>query len=914
MALIDLLESVRSLDEFEQLITGEAWAEYLASLTEAGDADEIERLRKAVSSAKSRLSPEHSCPELLALKEKVYAGGDPEALRPLLTRVAELRATLPIRRHEKLFERLESALGQRFSPGLGGTGYSNRARRARDLFTEHAGKTKIEGAKADRFGNAAGTAYDLGRDGAFAGHVVHVLHLYTGEGFDFKKPTAAFERKGFRVERRTTPGTADELRLWLKDAQQLWLISDAKTRLKAAHVVVIREFWLRGGALYVWGDNDPYFVDANSVLEALFGSDLELRGNVPGGKVVHEISPTKRGFQPHLITTGLEHLFEGITVSSIDEDVAAKHGFVPLLYGSAGNLITVVREPSPAAGAVMVDGAFTRLFCQWDEAGSARYVCNAACFLAATTMPEDEPEEAEQQEEALPYDAAGAFSGSCDLTGETPSTWLVLSVQQLGDALRNTSDAVLTDPLGFGASNCIFSDHCYDEQMGKWIATQGSDPFTRKPVVECLPLVDLSSERNQREFTLQLCRCLMGGKYLPTAARLLFFAVVEQMLDPSRPGRREAWQYLYRQCLANFTSTPEFNEVGKKMPLLNAMVAYFSPVTDQMVQVRKSFATVGVIGRTLLREGRSSREQVATIARHSLLKSLVSDAVAAEKANPGSVHPAILSLLYENFHGIPTLNGGRLVERWPAFARDVSADRQRLEQVLEKTLLTPVELTTVLNELLSLDLRQFTAEDAVEWLLLESQAFSAVWKGEAVGDVVAKLNERFAAYREPIDWEDPHLTKLPPFVTTYGPSVYRCICGAWFGETKAKVTDESVTALALARQEHFRKVYRARGHGWYPGEGTMHYNLHRGVQRVVKKQFPDATKFSEEMVAAVAGYLQRDAKGFVCDPLLGKNLREALESYLALRRAGQPHPPDDLVLTLREKAEHERRALRETKD
>src|SRR2546423_395085 len=80
------------------------------------------------------------------------AGGRPAPLRP---GVAGWGAALRVRRHETLFTRVESALGQRFSRGLGGSGSSNRARRARDLFTEHAGRTKIEGAEADRFGNAA---------------------------------------------------------------------------------------------------------------------------------------------------------------------------------------------------------------------------------------------------------------------------------------------------------------------------------------------------------------------------------------------------------------------------------------------------------------------------------------------------------------------------------------------------------------------------------------------------------------------------------------------------------------------------------------------------------------------------------------------------------------------------------------
>ena len=32
---------------------------------------------------------------------------------------------------------------------------------------------------------------------------------------------------------------------------------------------------------------------------------------------------------------------------------------------------------------VIVDGAFTKLYCQWDAAGSDRFVRNCACYLAA---------------------------------------------------------------------------------------------------------------------------------------------------------------------------------------------------------------------------------------------------------------------------------------------------------------------------------------------------------------------------------------------------------------------------------------------------------------------------------------------------------------------------------------------------
>ena len=51
------------------------------------------------------------------------------------------------------------------------------------------------------------------------------------------------------------------------------------------------------------------------------------------------------------------------------------------------------------------------------------------------------------------------------------------------------------------------------------------------------------------------------------------------------------------------------------------------------------------------------------------------------------------------------------------------------------------------------------------------------------------------------------------------------------------MTEEYLVGLAERRTKHFREVYRVRGAGWYPGEGTLHYNLHRAVQSVVKEQF-----------------------------------------------------------------------------
>jgi hypothetical protein len=50
--------------------------------------------------------------------------------------------------------------------------------------------------------------------------------------------------------------------------------------------------------------------------------------------------------------------------------------------------VSVYRDARDGAGPVIVDGAFTRLYRQWQEAGAARYVVNAACYLAVTSRTE----------------------------------------------------------------------------------------------------------------------------------------------------------------------------------------------------------------------------------------------------------------------------------------------------------------------------------------------------------------------------------------------------------------------------------------------------------------------------------------------------------------------------------------------
>lgn len=234
-------------------------------------------------------------------------------------------------------------------------------------------------AAADSWGNAAGNQYDLVVDGAFDGQTVAVLHFYTGEGFDFSLPKAALAEKGFSTYRWANQAPSpEELASGLEKANQLWVISGSDRKLTDAHLDVIQEFWQSGHGVYIWGDNQPYYADANAVADRLFEGGMD--GNLMGNQTVTVVESMKEG-KPglaagHDITTGLEHLYEGITIATLRQ----RKGMDPLLVGSEGNLVAATYDH--AGRRAVLDGGFTRLYINWDTAGTARYVKNAASWLA----------------------------------------------------------------------------------------------------------------------------------------------------------------------------------------------------------------------------------------------------------------------------------------------------------------------------------------------------------------------------------------------------------------------------------------------------------------------------------------------------------------------------------------------------
>jgi len=229
-------------------------------------------------------------------------------------------------------------------------------------------------AQSDVHGNADGNEFDLATDGAFEGNTIAVLNLcsvYLGS------PKTSLAEKGFSMfEWKGAAPEPPVLREELKKSCQLWVISNGHAMLTAEHVDVIEEYFNSGKGLYIWGDNDPLYVDANAITMRLFNTTMG--GNTYADQVVG-ISGESEGrtgiVDGHLISTGVVNMYEGITIAT----VKATQELSPLIYNSQNDLVAAVYEKDGKR--CIIDGGFTRLYHKWDSAGTNRYVKNAAAWL-----------------------------------------------------------------------------------------------------------------------------------------------------------------------------------------------------------------------------------------------------------------------------------------------------------------------------------------------------------------------------------------------------------------------------------------------------------------------------------------------------------------------------------------------------
>ena len=198
------------------------------------------------------------------------------------------------------------------------------------------------------------------------------------------EPIAALKRKGFQVE--NIKNESDFLsKLRSNHYQIAWVISSSSIE-SSTFLSTLTDFHSAGGAVFLFADNVPYICHASDFLQRKFGIILD--GNYPGNKTLafRENGHSLAGrFGQHEIFTGIKNLFEGVTIChpiySIPKN---RSSMLTVATATDGNPCIVVFDPSvnSTEGRLCLDCGFTKLFINWNSAGTARFIVNVSCWLA----------------------------------------------------------------------------------------------------------------------------------------------------------------------------------------------------------------------------------------------------------------------------------------------------------------------------------------------------------------------------------------------------------------------------------------------------------------------------------------------------------------------------------------------------
>jgi hypothetical protein len=221
--------------------------------------------------------------------------------------------------------------------------------RIADYYNKYVGKSgrdkraSMADVKRDEYKNPVGSDFDLGKDKGFTGFSVLVGQFFHS-ATESELSTAELRRttksdlqdKGFTLD---FVDTEEDFICKLDDERTpyvaAWVIShcaeEVNRRNRGRHGATLYDrfaeaclrFHLRGGGLLLFAENEPHFTHCNVVLQRLFGHDVQVGGNEPGDNFVKSPgiesagSESKGEFKElgHLLTTGVETLYEGKTIA-----------------------------------------------------------------------------------------------------------------------------------------------------------------------------------------------------------------------------------------------------------------------------------------------------------------------------------------------------------------------------------------------------------------------------------------------------------------------------------------------------------------------------------------------------------------------------------------------------------------------
>ncbi|KAK8809840.1 hypothetical protein WA158_000783 [Blastocystis sp. Blastoise] len=292
-----------------------------------------------------------------------------------------------------------------------------------------------DGAYKNLFNNS-NSSYDLGKDGAFTPWSILFIILYLhrpgsynekGELIDIevnensllKGPIQKLhDQKGFNYKIVYSYQSAiNELRQGKHRVAVITcspgdgILPEESTEVDRldAFIKCLYVFHNHGGGIFWLLENYPNDFEAERFFAYKDDDGYNIQNvcdpsaNIPGGKIIHKHIITKEEknkpivlnnseFLPYgtsifkkefkmKINQGLNIFFEGYTLSGIDQKKLEEKGFIVFAKDSSGNPAIMLKDNEGMKGRMIVDTAASKLFGDWSEDGTARWISNACIWL-----------------------------------------------------------------------------------------------------------------------------------------------------------------------------------------------------------------------------------------------------------------------------------------------------------------------------------------------------------------------------------------------------------------------------------------------------------------------------------------------------------------------------------------------------
>ena len=169
-----------------------------------------------------------------------------------------------------------------------------------------------------------------------------------------------------------------------------------------AFVSCVHEFNRRGGGVFWFLENYPFTYEADLYFKTFYGFEAvgDKNKTIQGGKKMIRVkNETPRAgqfitiggkimdyYNLSRLDFGIVSIFEGRTLCTLNEKSFVDNGFRIFARESEGNASIMVREKQEGmlGGRMIIDTAASKLFWEFTEEGTARWISNAAVWLCNT--------------------------------------------------------------------------------------------------------------------------------------------------------------------------------------------------------------------------------------------------------------------------------------------------------------------------------------------------------------------------------------------------------------------------------------------------------------------------------------------------------------------------------------------------